>query len=92
MTTTKSTSVQERSKCHAILLQDLMKRGVCRRCGGDARRAGARIKPKFPPLRSTLKINDLRLTVLWKVHTWLDARAKHFLNSFKQSIFYLTMW
>jgi hypothetical protein len=88
----KEPSILESSRICPILLQDLMKRGVCRRCGGDARRAGARIKPKFPPLRSTLKINDLRLTVLWKVHTWLDGRSKHFLNSFKQSIFYLTMW
>jgi hypothetical protein len=31
MTTAKSTSIQERSRIYAILLQDLMKRGVCRR-------------------------------------------------------------
>jgi len=31
MTTAKSTSIQERSRIHAIMLQDLMKRGVCRR-------------------------------------------------------------
>jgi hypothetical protein len=32
MTTAKWTSIQERSRIHAIVLQDLMKRGVCR-CG-----------------------------------------------------------
>jgi hypothetical protein len=31
MTTAKSTLIQERSRIHAILMQDLMKRGVCRR-------------------------------------------------------------
>ncbi len=31
MTTAKSTSVQERSRIYAILLQDLMKKDVCRR-------------------------------------------------------------
>jgi hypothetical protein len=32
MTTAKSTSIQERSRSYSILLQDLMKRGVCM-CG-----------------------------------------------------------
>jgi hypothetical protein len=31
MTTAKSTSIQELSRLYAILLQDLMERGVCRR-------------------------------------------------------------
>jgi hypothetical protein len=31
MTTAKSASIQELSRLYAILLQDLMKRGVCRR-------------------------------------------------------------
>jgi hypothetical protein len=44
MTTAKWTSIQERSKIHAILLQDLMKRGVCRCRGGDA------ISPEFVPV------------------------------------------
>jgi hypothetical protein len=30
MTTAKSPSIQEGSRIYAILLQDLMKRGVCR--------------------------------------------------------------
>ncbi len=33
MTTAKWTSIQERSRIHATMLQDLMKRG-CLRCGG----------------------------------------------------------
>jgi uncharacterized protein YutE (UPF0331/DUF86 family) len=31
MATAKSTSIQERSRIYAIMLQDLMKRSVCRR-------------------------------------------------------------
>jgi hypothetical protein len=31
MTTAKSPSIQERSRLYVIMLQDLMKRGVCRR-------------------------------------------------------------
>jgi hypothetical protein len=38
MTTAKWTSIQERSRIHAILLQDLMRRGVCWCGGGDALR------------------------------------------------------
>jgi hypothetical protein len=48
MTTAKSTSVQERSRIHAILLQGLMKRGVCR-CGGeDALRASPAVLSMWP--------------------------------------------
>ncbi len=36
MTTAKWTSIQECSKIYAIVLQGLMKRGVCRCGGGDA--------------------------------------------------------
>jgi len=36
MTTAKWTSIQERSRIYAILLQDVTKRGVCRCGGGDA--------------------------------------------------------
>jgi hypothetical protein len=35
MTTAKWTSIQERSRIHAILMQDLMKRGVCSCGAGD---------------------------------------------------------
>jgi hypothetical protein len=38
MATAKWTSIQEHSTIHAILLQDLIKRGVCTVWGGDALR------------------------------------------------------